>query len=167
MKNLYNVPFLELIFFTQFLFFKKIEKHIILILLPLLLVSEWPYLPMISKRLTFYIKKMLFSKEIEGFLNFRLIFSKIIIFSRNTFSERLEIKGKSSMAFPKIKNSMLCAKFPMGSKFCFFSIENIFFPIHWCFLHKFSVLFSTVKIKLGHPNSSVDSKLGLWNLGLV
>ena len=92
MKNLYNVPFLELIFFTQFLFFKKIEKHIILILLPLLLVSEWPYLPMISKRLTFYIKKMLFSKEIEGFLNFRLIFSKIIIFSRNTFSEHLEIK---------------------------------------------------------------------------
>ena len=92
MKNLYNVPFLELIFFTQFLFFKKIEKHIILILLPLLRVSEWPYLPMISKRLTFYIKKMLFSKEIEGFLNFRLIFSKIIIFSRNTFSEHLEIK---------------------------------------------------------------------------
>ena len=92
MKNLYNVPFLELIFFTQFLFFKKIEKHIILILLPLLLVSEWPYLPMISKRLTFYIKKMLFSKEIEGFLNFRLIFSKIIIFSHNTFSEHLEIK---------------------------------------------------------------------------
>ena len=92
MKNLYNVPFLELIFFTQILFFKKIEKHIILILLPLLLVSEWPYLPMISKRLTFYIKKMLFSKEIEGFLNFRLIFAKIIIFSRNTFSEHLEIK---------------------------------------------------------------------------
>ena len=41
-------------------------KHIILILLPLLLVPEWPYLLLNSKGLAFYIKnKCSFAKNVE------------------------------------------------------------------------------------------------------
>ena len=38
----------------------------------------------------------------------------------------------------------------------------------WLVLCKFPIVFSTVKLKLGtiSPNSSIDSKLGLWNFGL-
>ena len=36
----------------------------------------------------------------------------------------------------------------------------------WLVFFKFSILFSTVKLKLGHDflNSSIDSKFGLWDL---
>ena len=60
MRNLYDLLFLVLTLFTQFLFHKKIEKRIIIIPLPLLLVPEWPYLPLNPKGLAFYIKRKLY-----------------------------------------------------------------------------------------------------------
>ena len=45
-------------------------------------------------------------------------------------------------------------------------INNVKVEI-WPALCKFPILFSTVKLNLDitFPNSSIDSKLGLWNLG--
>ena len=91
-------------------------------------------------------------------------------------------------AFPKVKNSLVCAKFPMSSKFHFSQWKTYFTKFidnflkfveteylnhyfkfkMWPALCKFSILFSTVKLRLGRINflSSSIGALGLLNLGI-
>ena len=121
-----------------------------------------------------------------GFRNFRPIFLKsnfligtfflylwlsvwVDIYIINIWRQR----GKSvSRAFPKIKNLVVCAKFPLGSKFHFFKWRTYFTQFidkffkfedmeisliilglkygHRCVNFLFSIIFSAVKLKLGH-----------------
>ena len=60
-----------------------------------------------------------------------------------------------SRVFPNVKNFMACPEFPMGSKLHFsqfvdkFSHNNVKFEM-WSVLCKLPILFSIVKLKLGH-----------------
>ena len=75
-----------------------------------------------------------------------------------------------SRAFPKVKKSVICAKFPTGSKYYFYQwktyftqfidkflkfkeMENLIHHVKiemWPALLKFPILLSAVKSKLGH-----------------
>ena len=93
-----------------------------------------------------------------------------------------------SRAFPKVRNSGICPKFLMGSKFYFFPIGKHIFPNslkNFGNLRKWNILFIMFGLKCGQPcvnsppyfqqwnlnqeitfpNSSTDSKSGLRNLG--
>ena len=85
-----------------------------------------------------------------------------------------------SMAFPQTKSSVVCEELMVTSKFHFLQqktylthFTNEFLKSKetfetWAVLCKFSILFSTLKLKLRHIFSqfNIDSKLVVLNVGL-
>ena len=90
-----------------------------------------------------------------------------------------------SWAFPKVRNSKVCPKFLIGSKFYFFphwktyfsqfiekflKFEEMEYFIHhvqfemWPALCKFPALSSTVKLKLGNNFSQFINRFKIWTL---